>query len=124
MKTLRSILVSATFALLAGVASALFIAEMSGCQTAPSARVEQVKTLKIVGASVDATMKVAAQLYHDGKISAEVWGKIAAIHDTQFQPAFNFAVQAVQADVSSVASPDLVTLSLQLAALIAPYLEK
>lgn len=95
-----------------------------GCQTAPSERVQEVKTLKAVGLAVDGTMRLAAQLYHDGKISADVWRQVALVHDAQFQPAFNLAVKAVQSDLSSVASPDLVGLASQLAAILTPYLTK
>lgn len=96
----------------------------TGCNTAPSARVQEVKTLKAVGLAVDGTMQLAAQLYHDGKIDAALWQKIAVAHDTQFQPAYRFAVAAVQANLDSVASPDLVALAAQLAALVAPYVSK
>lgn len=110
------------FAIALCLAVAAPVLTFSGC-AAPSTRVQEVKTLKVVGLSVDATMKLAAQLYHDGKIGANLWQKIADIHDRQFQPAFNLAVQAVQSDLSSVASPDLAALAAQLAALLAPYLE-
>ena len=96
----------------------------TACTTAPTARVQEVKTLKAVGLAVDGTMQLAAQLYHDGKIDAALWQKIATAHDTQFQPAYRLAVAAVQANLDSVASPDLAALAAQLAALVAPYIAK
>jgi hypothetical protein len=102
----------------------LFLAQgvTTGCSTAPSERVNQVTTLKIVGASADASMKLAAQLLKDGKISREQWQKAADFFDFRFQPAYGLAVTAVQANLDSVASPDLVNLSTQLASLIASYI--
>lgn len=92
-----------------------------GCQTAPSARSTEVTTLRVLGASVDTSMKIAAQLLKDGKITWTQWDRIAEFHDKQFQPAFNLAVAAVQADLSTVASPDLLALFGQLSAIIASY---
>lgn len=91
-----------------------------GCATAPSSRVAEVKTLQVVGASVDTAMKLAAQLYHDGKMGAAQWDQVAAIHG-KFRPAYNLAVAAVQADLSSPASPDLAALAAQLVALVATF---
>lgn len=101
-------------------APALFL---SSC-AAPSTRVQEVKTLKAVGLAVDGTMKLAAQLYHDGKITAATWNQVAAIHDQQFLPAFNAAVSAVQMNLDSLAGPDVVTLAAQLTSVLAPYLPK
>lgn len=95
----------------------------TGCHTAPTARVQQVTTLKVIGATVDTAMTTAAHLLKDDRITWAQWQRIAAFHDEQFQPAFNLAVAAVQADLDSVASPDVVALAGQLSALIAPYLE-
>jgi len=96
----------------------------TGCSTAPTQRGQTVTTLKIVGASVDTSMKIAVQLYRDGKISPAVWNQVAAIHDQKFQPAYNLAVAAVQANLDSVASPDLVGLAAQLAQIVAMYQPK
>lgn len=92
----------------------------TSCQSAPTTRVQEVKTLKAVGLSVDATMRLAAQLYHDGKISADTWQRIAIVHQ-QFLPAFNLAVKAVQSDLTP-ASPNLLSLAAQLSAILTPYL--
>lgn len=96
----------------------------TGCTTAPTQRGQTVMTLKIVGASVDASMKIAVQLLHDGHITAAQWNQIAAIHDQKFLPAYNLAVAAVQANLDSVASPDLTALAAQLASIIASYQPK
>jgi hypothetical protein len=110
------------FALIfAAIISAAIPLAQSGCQTAPNARVQTVTTLKVVGASVDATMRLGAQLLRDGKITRAQWDQLAVIHDAKFQPAFNLAVSAVQANLDSVASPDLLALSSQLAALISSF---
>lgn len=112
-----------TFRLLFFVfAAALCVPLLPSCQTAPTARVQEVKTLKAVGIAVDGTMRLAAQLYHDGKINAVTWQQIADVHDKQFQPAFNLAVRAVQMNLDSVASSDLITLASSLSAILTPYL--
>lgn len=98
------------------------VAFVTSC-AAPSTRVQEVKTLKVVAVSVDATMKVAAQMYHDGKISAVTWTQIAVAHD-RFQAAFNVAVKAVQSNLDSYASPDILTLAAQISSVLAPYLNK
>lgn len=92
----------------------------TGCQ-APSTRVGQVKTLKAVGESRDATMKIAANLLANGQITVDQWTKIAKFHDERLQPAYNLAVGAVRADLDSVASPDLLLLLTQFVSLVAPY---
>jgi len=67
---------------------------------------------------MDTGMKVAAQAYHNGQITADQWNKIAAFHDNDFLPVYNTAVQAVQADLSSIATPDVIRLAQQLGVLI------
>ena len=94
---------------------------LPACQ-APASRVAQVTTLKVLGASVDETMKVAAGLFHDGRITLTQWARIAAFHDQKFQPAYRLAVAAVKADLSSMASPDLVGLAAQLLDLVKTYI--
>lgn len=105
-------------------AAVLCVPILPSCQTAPTARVTEVKTLKAVGLAVDGTMRLAAQLYHDGKISAQTWQQVADAHDKEFQPAYNLAVKAVQMNLDSVASSDLITLASSLAAILTPYLSK
>jgi hypothetical protein len=83
------------------------------CQT-PTARVQEVQTLLTIGTAVDSAMKIAAGLYQHGQITKAQWDNIADIHDNKFLPAYNLAIAAVQADFSSIASPDLVSLASQL----------
>lgn len=90
---------------------------VTGCGTAPAGRVTEVKTLKAAGATADTAMKLAAQLYHDGRITADKWNAIADFHTQKFRPAYNLAVAAVQSDLTP-ASPELWALAGQLAALV------
>ncbi len=89
----------------------------TSCSTAPSARVQEVTTLKALGAARDAAMQVAGQMWRDGKITDAQRDKIIAYHDNVFQPAYRLAVTGVQGDLS-LASPDLINLFTQLQALI------
>jgi len=90
-----------------------------GCSTPPSERVVQVQTLKALGQARDAAMKVAGQLWRDGKITDAKRDEIIAFHDNKFQKAYLLAVNGVQADLT-LASPDLLNLFTQLQALIQP----
>lgn len=96
----------------------------TGCQQPPSQRVVQVQSLKAVGLAVDGGMKAAAQLYHNGQITEAQWNKVADFHDNKFLPAFNLAVAAVQSDLSSAASPDVLALATQFANLVAQLTTK
>lgn len=91
-----------------------------GCKTAPSERQVEVKSLLVVGTSVDAAMKVAAQLVKDGYLTGDQWGKIATAH-ARYQQAFKLAVDAVKSDLSMAAPADLVRLSTELIAIIQSY---
>lgn len=91
-----------------------------GCNTVPSERTTQVTTLKVLGASRDAAMTTAAQLLKDGKITWKQWDEIAKVHE-QFQAAYRLALVAVQSDLSSVASPDLMAIWGKLASLVATF---
>jgi len=92
------------------------------CKSAPTERTTEVKTLKVIGASADASMKLATQLLADGKITREQWNKIANFFDTKFQPAFGLAVTAVRSDLNNTAPSDVIALSVQLAGLVAAYI--
>jgi hypothetical protein len=89
----------------------------TGCPTVDQ-RTTAVTTLKVVGLTADTAMKVAAQAYHNGQIRADQWQSIADFHDQKFLPTYNTAVSAVQADLSSIATPDVIALCQQLGALI------
>lgn len=93
----------------------------TGCGTSPSSRVVQVQTLKAVGQSADAAVALSAQLYHDGKITAAQANQVRDLYDLKFQPAYRVAVNAVQANLDSIASPDLLALTQQLSTLVASF---
>jgi hypothetical protein len=97
---------------------------LSGCSTvnkvaasisAAGSSPTTVTTLEVLGASVDASMKVAAGLYHNGQITAAQWNTIANLHDNEFLPAYNAAVAAVQYDTNQPAAPNLLQLAGQIA---------
>lgn len=96
----------------------------TACSTAPTERVSQVRTLQAIGETASTSMQVAAKLRVQGRISAEQWTRIADFHDTRYLPAYRLAVATVSADLSSVASPDLINLVTQLAALVAELEKK
>jgi len=104
--------------LLAGLALATPLA-YQGCATAPDQRVQAVQTLGTVGASAKAAMDTATQLLKVNQITVAQWQSIANFYDTKFQPSYNLAVAAVQANLSSIASPDVINLSAQFLALVA-----
>lgn len=93
----------------------------TGCGTAPSERVVAVRTLHAVGLSAKAAMDGSTQLLKQGAITVEQWQRVANIYDIRFQPAYAAAVLAVKSDLSSVASPDLITLAAELTNLVASY---
>ena len=97
------------------------IALQTACQTAPSARVVQVQTLKAVGQSAEAAVALSAQLYQSGTITAVQARQVIDFYDKQFQPVFRVAVAAVQSNLDSAASPDLVNLAAQLSALVIKF---
>jgi uncharacterized protein YoaH (UPF0181 family) len=93
----------------------------TSCHQAPSTRVVQVQTLKAVGQSADAAVALSAQLYRDHRITAAQARVVADFYDAKFQPAFRVAVVAVNANLDSIASPDLMILAAQLSSLVAAY---
>lgn len=94
---------------------------VTGCSTAPSERTQAVHTLQAVGLSAKAAMDASTQMLKQGTITVEQWQEVATAYDTRFQPAYGAAVLAVRSDLSSVASPDLVGLALELTNLVATY---
>ncbi len=91
----------------------------SGCASISSTKPAQVTTLKIIGTTAKTSVDAAAVLLREGKITVAQWQRIADVFDHKFQPAFNLAVAAVNSDLSSPASQDILTLAAQLAAVIA-----
>lgn len=100
---------------------ALFSTLFSGCSSAPSSRTTQYTTLRVIGASRDAAMKIAANAYVQKQITDEQWAKIRDIHDNKLQPTYALAVATARADLSSLASPDLTAITNQLAQLVAQF---
>lgn len=88
---------------------------------APSQRVVQVQTLKAVGQSADAAVALSAQLYRDGRITPAQARQVMDFYDQRFQPAYRLAVAAVQANLDSIASPDVAALASQLSALVLQF---
>ena len=81
-----------------------------GCQTSPSQRTQTYTTLRVLGASIETSMTIAARMFKAGEITQAQWDRLADIHDNKIQPAYRLAVQSAKANLSSVASPELVTL--------------
>ena len=100
--------------------SALVPVFTPGCITTPSARVIEARTLLVVGHAAESAVSLTAQLYRDGKITADKAKAVADFYDRKFQPAFRIALGAAHgADISTIiASPDLVSLLGQLTALL------
>ena len=88
---------------------------------APSERVVQVQTLKAVGHTADGAVALSAQLYRDGRITAAQARQVMDFYDQKFQPAFRLAVNAVQANLDSLASPEVANLASQLSALVLQF---
>jgi hypothetical protein len=97
---------------------------LPGCATAPAARTEAATTLRIVGLTAKAGIDSAALLFRDGKITSAQWAAIAGFYDLKFQPAFELAVATARADLASPASPELIALAAQFAALVAELTAK
>lgn len=93
----------------------------TSCTIAPSARVVQARTLGILGTTAKTGMDGATQLLKQGRISVDQWRNVANFYDLRWQPAFNLAVAAVRADLSSIASPDLQKLADEFAALLGTF---
>ena len=106
------------FLILALVTATPLALVQTGCSSPPSARVVQVQSLKAVGESAEAAVTLSAQLYRDGKITPAQARQVLDFYDTKFQPAFRLAVAAVNANLDSIASPDVALLASQLSALV------
>lgn len=88
------------------------------CTTPPSARVAEVQTLKSVGQSAEAAVGLSAQLYQAGTITAAQARQVLDFYNLKFQPSFRLAVSAVNANLDTLASPAVIALANQLAALV------
>lgn len=103
------------------------LVSLTGCQALQTAASKvssvassptTVTTLEALGASVDAAMKVAAGMYHNGQITAAQWNTIASLHDNEFLPAYNAAVATVQNATNQPAAPSLIALGGQIASAV------
>jgi len=95
-----------------------------GCASSPSTQNTQVQTLKAVGHAAEATVALSAQLYSQGVITAPQARQVMDLYNFQFQKAFGVAVIAAHYDITSIASDDLVKLSVQLANLVTEFQKK
>lgn len=125
MKTLiRYVHVGAVAFCLSTFIAAMVLAPLAitaGCSTAPSSRVSQVMTLKAVGHSAEAAVQSTARLFQAGTITAAQAKQVMDVYDLRFQPAFRLAVTAVNSNLDSVSSPDLIILAAELSALILQF---
>jgi hypothetical protein len=98
----------------------------AGCPSvpAPTERVKQVQTLKAVGHTAEAAVSSSAQLYAAKLITDKQARDIADLYNDKFQPLYRVAVNAVNANLDSIASPELAGLAAQLAAIVAQYQAK
>jgi hypothetical protein len=107
--------------ILFALALALAPVAYTGCSTPPNERVAAVQTLKAVGHTAESAVAVSAQLYAAGRITPEEARKVVDLYDARFQPAFRIAVNAVNANLDSVASPQLIALAAELSVLVATF---
>lgn len=96
----------------------------TGCTTPTDKRVAAVQTLKAVGQTAEAAVMTSAQLYAAKTINASQARQIADLYDNKFQPAYRVAVTAVNSNLDSIASPDLVALAAQLSGLVLSFSQK
>lgn len=97
------------------------LATTTGCTAPASKRVAAVQTLKAVGHSAEAAVTLTANLYAANRITAAQAKQVMDLYDHRFQTAFRIAVSAVNANLDSFASPELVELAAQLSALVASF---
>lgn len=86
----------------------------TGCHTTQA---QKQQTLAAVGLSAKLVVDSSAILLADGKITVAQFEKVAKFYDTRFQPAFRFALVAVNSDTTVPAPLHLVALLSELQAL-------
>lgn len=96
---------------------------LTSCATSPQVQATEARTLLAVGTSAKAGLDTCTQLLKAGKMSVADYQKVAAFFDSRFQPAFRLAVAVAKSDTAP-ASPDLLNLASQFAALVATYTSK
>lgn len=121
---MKKLLVSFVLCLCLAGMSVEVVALTTSCSIPPSQRVVTVQTLKAVGQSAETAVSVSAQLYQSGQITAAQARQVMDFYDNKFQPSYRIAVSAANADLSSVASPDLLTLASQLSNLVSSLQKK
>jgi len=97
---------------------------VTSCKTSPSTQNVEVQSLKATGQSAEAAVELSAQLYRDHKITDAQARQVMDFFNNRFEPAYNLAVAAAKSDLSSVASPDLMNLAIQLSALVVSFQTK
>ena len=95
-----------------------------GCQTPPSERVVAVQTLKALGEAAEAAVTLSAQLYRNGTINAVQARAVIDFYDQKYQPAYRLAVAAANANLDSVANPEVSSLCNRLLGMVAQYQHK
>jgi hypothetical protein len=93
-------------------------AVLTSCTTTPNQRVVEVQTLKAIGHTAESAVQLSAQLYKDGRITALEARNVIDFYDTKFQSVFRVAVNAAQANLDTIASPEVISLAAQLSALV------
>ena len=99
-----------------------FSCTFTGCTNTPVAtRAAAASTLQTIGLSAKGAIDSAAILLREGKITRAQWEQVASFYDSRFQPAFALAIAAAQSDLSSPATPDVLSLAAQLTTLLASF---
>ncbi len=96
----------------------------SGCTTSATTQNQVVQTLKAVGQSAEAAVALSTQLYQAKTITLEQKRQVNDFFDAKFMPVYRVAVTAAKSDLSSIASPDLISLAAQLSALVISFQTK
>lgn len=115
MKKLRYFLIP----VLAWVAFFSMPVLQTGCST--TSQPQAVQTLKIVGVTAKTGLDACTQLLKQGTITVAQYQKVADFYDNRYAPAYALALTAARSDLSSVASPDLLLVAAQFAALVDQY---
>lgn len=102
-------------------AVALVPVSQTGCSTPASARVSQVQSLKVVGHTAESAVAASAQFYASGQITAKQARDVIDLYNLRFQPAYRLAVIAVNSNLDSAASPDLINIATMLSTLVLSY---
>lgn len=105
-------------AALLGALLCFFVFPTGGCSSAPSERVVQVQSLKAVGHAAESAVALSAQLYRDGRITAAQARTVLDFYNERFQPVYRVAVSAVNANLDTLASPELLSLAGELSNLV------